>query len=333
MKLLAMLGAPEDAVLRAAQLADLGLAGVYTFEGPNDPFVPLIRVAGEVDVDLMTNVAIAFPRNPMQLAHLAFDVQRLAGGRFTLGLGSQIRPHIERRYGVEFDHPVARMREWVEALRAIFARWQDGTPLDYTGRFTRHTLMTPMFDPGPLPSGPPPIHLGAVGPRMTAMAAAVADGLLTHPFTSRRFLHEVTFPAIDRSLAEAGRSPSELEIVGQALVAVGGDEIEQAEADTAVRGMLGFYGSTPAYRPVLEAEGWADAQPELRRLTKEGRWDEMAALVDDVMLATLAVRGTPAQVATALRERFGERADRVAVTMPYAVRDETLGALVDAVRG
>ena len=298
-----MLGAPEDAVLRAAQLADLGLAGVYTFEGPNDPFVPLIRVAGEVDVDLMTNVAIAFPRNPMQLAHLAFDLQRLAGGRFTLGLGSQIRPHIERRYGVEFDHPVARMREWVEALRAIFARWQDGTPLDYTGRFTRHTLMTPMFDPGPLPSGPPPIHLGAVGPRMTAMAATVADGLLTHPFTSRRFLHEVTFPAIDRSVAEA---------------------------DAAVRGMLGFDGSTPAYRPVLEAEGWAEAQPELRRLTKEGRWDEMAALVDDAMLATLAVRGTPAQVATALRERFGERADRVAVTLPYAVRDETLGALVDA---
>ncbi len=152
---------------------------------------------------------------------------------------------------------------------------------------------------------------------------------MTHPFTSRRFLHEKTFPAIER-LAQANRSPDELEIVGQALVAVAGDETEQAEADPAVRGMLGFYGSTPAYRPVLEAEGWADAQPELRRMTKEGRWDEMAALVDDAMLSTLAVRGTPAQVATALRERFGGRADRVAVTMLYGVRDETLGALVDA---
>jgi probable F420-dependent oxidoreductase len=326
-----MLGAPEDAVLRAAELHALGISGVYTFEGPNDPFVPLIRVAGEVDVDLMTNVAIAFPRNPMQLAHLAFDLQRLAGGRFTLGLGSQIRPHIERRYGVEFDHPVARMREWVEALRAIFDRWQHGTPLEYTGRFTHHTLMTPMFDPGPLSSGPPAIHLGAVGPQMTAMAAAVADGILTHPFTSYRFLHDVTFPAIDRSLAKGDRSPSQLEIVGQSLVAVAGDETEQAEADAAVRGMLGFYGSTPAYRPVLEAEGWEDLQPELRKLTKEGRWDDLAAVVDDTMLSTLAVRGTPEQVADGLRERFGARADRVAVTMPYGVRDDTLGDLVDAV--
>ncbi len=331
MKLLAMLGAPEDAVLRAAQLSDLGLSGVYTFEGPNDPFVPLIRVAGEVDVDLMTNVAIAFPATP---CNSRISRRSAAAGGWPIHAGSRLPDQAPHRTAVRgrVRSPRRPHREWVEALRAIFARWQDGTPLDYTGRFTRHTLMTPMFDPGPLPSGPPPIHLGAVGPRMTAMAAEVADGLLTHPFTSRRFLHERTFPAIDRALAEADRSPDELELVGQALVAVAGDETEQAEADSAVRGMLGFYGSTPAYRPVLEAEGWADAQPELRRLTKEGRWEDMAALVDDAMLSTLAVRGTPAQVATALRERFGGRADRVAVTMPYTVRDETLGALVDEVR-
>ncbi len=325
-----MLGSAEGAVLQAARLRSLGVEGVYTFEGPNDPFVPLIRVAGEVDVDLMTNVAVALPRNPMQLAHLAFDLQRLAGGRFTLGLGSQIRPHIERRYGVEFDRPVARMREWVEALRAIFDRWQHGTPLSYTGEFTRHTLMTPMFDPGPLQHGPPPIHLGAVGPRMTAMAATVADGILTHPFGSRRFFQGATLPAIDRALGRAGRDPEELEIVGQALVAVGADEAEQADADEAVRGMLAFYGSTPAYRPVLDVEGWGGAQPELRRLTKEGRWDELARVIDDTMLETLAVRGTPDQVARGLGDRFGDRVGRVAVTMPYAVRDDTIGALAVA---
>ncbi len=327
-----MLFGLADASEKARRLAGVGIDGVFTFEGPHDPFVPLARVAGEVDVDLMTNVAIAFARNPMQTAHLANDIQEIARGRFRLGLGTQIRPAIEKRYGADFDRPVTRMREFVAALRAIFACWNEGERLDFRGDFFHHTLMTPIFNPGPNPWGPPPVYLGALGPRMTEMAAEVADGLLVMPFNSKRHFEERTLPAVARGLAKAGRGPEDLAIEPEVIVSCGRDEQELSAADAATRTLLGFYGSTPAYRPVLDAEGWADLQPELNRLSKEGRWDVMAELIDDDILETIAVRGTPGEVAAEIADRFGVHAGRVGFYTPYAPADDVLAEIVEALR-
>ena len=199
---------PTDAIDRARALRDAGAAGVFTFEGPHDVFAPLTLASTVGGLDLLTNVAIAFPRNPMQLAHQAYDHQVLAQGRFTLGLGTQIRTQIEKRYGASFDKPVARMAELVSALRAIFATWETGARLDFRGEFYRHTLMTPTFNPGPNPFGPPPIYVGALGPRLTRATAEVADGLLVMPFGSAKFLREATMPAVRDGLAASGRAES-----------------------------------------------------------------------------------------------------------------------------
>ncbi|CAI9403502.1 TIGR03617 family F420-dependent LLM class oxidoreductase [Nocardioides sp. T2.26MG-1] len=307
---------PDLAADRARELADTGVAGLFTFEGPHDVFLPLAVAAGAVETDLMTNVAIAIPRSPMHLAHTAYDLQLLSRGRFRLGLGSQIRPHIERRYGATWSRPAARMRETVLAVKAILRSWQDGTPLDFRGEFTQHTLMPPTFVPGPNPYGVPPVLLGALGPVMTRTAAEVADGLLVMPFHSHRHFRERTLPAVDEGLGRAGRTRADLTILPQAIVAMGRTDEELAAATAGVRGLLAFYGSTPAYLPVLEVEGWAEAQPELNRLSKQGDWAAMTGLVTDEMLETLAVRGTPEECAAEIERRFGDVAERVCCYFP-----------------
>ncbi|WGY01223.1 TIGR03617 family F420-dependent LLM class oxidoreductase [Nocardioides sp. QY071] len=301
------LDAPPDRVRsRARELVDAGAAGLFTFEGPHDVFLPLAAVAGQVDADLMTNVAIAMPRSPMHLAHTAWDLQLMSGGRFRLGLGSQIQPHIEKRYGARWSPPAARMREIVGAVKAILHSWQSGERLDFRGEHTTHTLMPPTFVPGPNPYGPPPVLLGALGPLMTRTAAEVADGLLVMPFHSHRHFRECTLPAVAAGLSLAGRSATDLAVHPQAIVAMGRTEAEVMAARAGVRSLLAFYGSTPAYRPVLEVEGWGDLQPELNRLSKTGDVATMTALVDDTMLATLAVAGTPEECAVELHRRFGD---------------------------
>jgi probable F420-dependent oxidoreductase len=326
--------APWGAAQRAAELAAAGFHGVFTFEGPHDPFPPLVLAAAAgLDLDLYTNVAIALPRNPMQLAHLARDLHDLSGGRFALGLGSQTKAQVERRYGVPFDPPVARMRELVAALRAIFASWQDGARLDFRGDFYTHTLMPPLFNPGPSPHGAPPIWLGALGPHMTAMTAEVADGLLVMPFHTRRSLDELTRPNLERGLARAGRAATDVTVVCEAIICTGRDEAELAVAEAGARGLVAFYGATPAYRPVLEVHGWGELQTELHGLSKQGRWSEMASLVDDEVLGALAIRGTPAEVAAEVAGRYGGFADRVAVYFPYSAPDDLITDVAGAVAG
>jgi len=323
----------EDAGAAARRLEALGVEGVFTFEGPRDVFMPLVLAATATSrIGLMTNVAIAFPRNPVQLAHQANDLQLLSHGRFSLGLGVQVRTQIEKRYGVAFDRPVARMRELVGALRAIFATWEHGAPLDFRGEFYRHTLMPPMFNPGPNPYGTPPVYLGALGPQMTRLAAEIADGLLVMPFNTRRHFRERTLPMVDEGLARAGRHRTDLDLVGEVSVCCGRSERALAAADDATRWLLSFYASTPSYRPVLDAEGWGDLQPELNALSKEGRWDEMPRRIDETMLSTLAARGTPQDVAADIADRFGDEVDRVGFYTPYAIDNESLGELVDALR-
>ena len=314
-----------DARDAARLLADAGVDGAYSFEGPNDVFVPLARAAG-ADIDLYSNIAVSFPRSPVHLAHTAWDLHRLTGGRFMLGLGSQVRAHVERRYGAAFSRPAARMADQVDAIKAIFATWQHGVPLEHRGPFWEIDLMPPLFHPGALDWGPPPILVAAVGPLMTEVAVRHADGILLHPFTSTTYVRDTTLPTIE----SAGR-PDGFIVVGGAIAAVANDAADQAAADDAARGLVAFYGSTPAYRPVLDAEGHGDLQPELRALTREGRWAEMAGLIDDDVLSSIVVRGDAASVAAQLRERYGDEVTRVAVTVPHAIDEVGIAALADAV--
>ncbi|WP_163701324.1 TIGR03617 family F420-dependent LLM class oxidoreductase [Mycolicibacterium agri] len=317
---------PLNAIEQARAVKEAGASGVFTFEGPHDVFTPLTLAATVGGLDLMTNVAIAFPRNPIHLAHQAIDHQLLSEGRFALGLGTQVRTQIEKRFGVAFDRPVARMTELVAALRAIFAAWQTGERLDFRGEFYRHTLMTPTFTPGDNPYGPPPIYVGALGPRLTRATAEHADGLLVMPFGSRRFLHEVTMPAVRQGLAAAGRSEADFAVIPEIIVSAGDDH-------SAARRLLGFYGSTPAYRPVLDAHGWGDLQPELNALSKQGRWHEMGQRIDDDVLHTIAACGTAADIAAHIRDRVAGISDRICLYQPGPLPPDTLAQIVDALAG
>ncbi|MBL7495842.1 TIGR03617 family F420-dependent LLM class oxidoreductase [Frankia sp. CNm7] len=320
-----------EAADRARALEKVGVDGVFTFENSHDAFFPLVAAAPVCSLDLMTNVALAFPRSPMHLAHAAHDLQLLSKGRFRLGLGTQIRAHIEKRFGARWGKPVAQMREWVLATKAILDSWQNGTRLDFRGEYTTHTLMIPTFNPGPNPYGPPKVLVGALGPRMNQMAAEVADGILVMPFNSDRHMRTRTMPAIEAGLAIAGRSRSDLELTAEVIVAVGRDDRELAAARAATS-LLAFYGSTPSYRPVLDVEGWGDLQPELNALSKRGEWAAMTKLISDDMLRTLAVYGTPDEVAAEIVARYGH-CDRVCAYFPgYQAGDDLLADFTAALR-
>ncbi|MGN7157535.1 TIGR03617 family F420-dependent LLM class oxidoreductase [Dietzia cercidiphylli] len=330
MKIMTALFGPTDVVHRAEALKEAGASGVFTFEGPHDVFTPLVLASQVTGLDVMSNVAIGFPRNPIQLAHQANDLQLLSEGRFVLGLGTQVRAQIEKRYGAEFDRPVERMKELVGALRAIFATWATGERLDFRGEYYRHTLMTPTFVPGPNPYGPPPIYLGALGPRLTRATAEVADGLLVMPFGSKKFLHESTMPAVRAGLAAAGRSEDDFEVVPEVIVSVAtGRDDDHAST----RMLLAFYGSTPAYKPVLDAHGWGDLQPELNAMSKQGRWAEMATLISDDILHTIAACGTPAEVAAHIRDRVDGVSDRLCLYQTGPIATDALAEIVDALGG
>lgn len=326
MKVFTALYGLADAAERARELRGAGASGVATFEGPHDVFAPLTLAATVGGLDLMTNVAIAFPRNPIHLAHQANDHQILSGGRFVLGLGTQVRAQIEKRFGAQFDRPVARMTELVAALRAIFEAWNTGCRLNFRGDYYQHTLMTPTFNPGPNPYGPPPIYVGALGPKLTRAVAAHADGLLVMPFGSKRFLHQHTMPAVREGLAAGGRQAEDFAIIPEIIVSSG-------DSDAGTRRLLAFYGSTPAYRPVLAAHGWEDLQPELNAMSKQGRWQEMAGLIDDEILHTLAGCGTPAQIAAYIRDRVSGVSDTVCLYQPSPIGLQTLAEIIDELRG
>jgi probable F420-dependent oxidoreductase len=332
MKVFTALYGPVDAAERARALRYAGASGVATFEGRHDVFAPLTLAAAVGGLDLMTNVAIAFPRNPIHLAHQANDHQLLSGGRFFLGLGTQVRAQIERRFGAQFDHPVARMTELIAALRAIFESWNSGSRLDFRGDYYRHTLMTPAFSPDPNPYGPPPIYVGALGPRLTRAVAEHADGLLVMPFGSKRFLHQNTMSAVRDGLQASGRSQDEFAVIPEIIVSAGDTDAERERADAGTRRLLAFYGSTPAYRPVLAAHGWEDLQPELNAMSKQGRWAEMGGLIDDEMLHTMAACGTSAQIAAHIRDRVDCISDTVCLYQPSPIGVEALAAIVDELR-
>jgi probable F420-dependent oxidoreductase len=320
-----------EAARRAQELERTGVDGVFSFENAHDLFFPLVAAAPVCTLDLMTNVAIAFPRSPMHLANAAYDLQLLSQGRFRLGLGSQVRAHVEKRFGARWGKPVAQMREWVLATKAILQSWQDGTRLDFRGDYTTHTLMTPAFNPGPNPYGVPKILVGALGPKMNQMAAEVADGILVMPFNSDRHMRERTMPAIEAGLTAAGRTRGDVELTAEVIVGVGRND-QELEAARGVRFLLAFYGSTPSYKPVLDVEGWGDVQPELNALSKRGEWARMTELIDDEMVDTIAVYGTPDEVAREIVARYGN-CDRICAYFPgYTAGDDLLADFVTAVK-
>jgi probable F420-dependent oxidoreductase len=256
----------------------------------------------------------------MQLAYTAHDLQAYSGGRFILGLGSQVKPHIERRFSMPWSHPAPRMREFIVAMRAIWAAWADGTKLDFRGDFYTHTLMTPFFSPPPLAGAPPAVFLAAVGEAMTAVAGEAADGLLAHAFCTGRYLREVTLPALSRGLAASGRSRTDVEISLLAMIATGRTEEEMARAVAGTRRQIAFYGSTPAYQGVLDLHGWGGLGDELNTLsksTRDDKWEAMGGLIDDEVLNAFAVVASPADVAAEIRRRFGELIDRISFYSPY----------------
>ncbi len=281
----------------AKQLEAKGYSGAWTAETSHDPFFPHMIAAEHTErIELGTSIAVAFARNPMILANIGYDLQNYSKGRFILGLGTQIK----------------RMREMVAAIRAIWDSWQDGSKLDFRGDFYTHTLMSPFFNPGPSSYGHPKIFISAVGPLMSEVAGEVCDGIICHAFSTERYLKEVTIPAVQRGLDKAGRSLDSFEIVGPGFVVTGKDEKTIENSAAAIRQQIAFYGSTPAYRPVLDLHGWGDAQDELNRMSKEGAWQEMATIIDDEMLETFAVVGEPDKIAPGVIERYGNVVDRMA---------------------
>ena len=313
----------------AAELELLGFDGLYTAEGPHEPFLPLMLAAEHTTrATLFTNIAVAFARSSMDLAQTANDLQLASAGRFVLGVGSQIRPHIEHRFSMPWRHPVERMRDLVLAVKAIQRSWQDRTRLDFRGSQFSHTLMTPVFDPGPNPHGPPAVWVAGLGPRMTRTAAEVGDGLLVHPFHSGVFVRDHVVPAVAAGLDAAGRVRAAFTVSALPIVCTGDTDEELTVARAGVRQLLAFYGSTPSYRVALEPHGWGDLQAELNRLTKDGRWAELSGLVDDEVLETLAVCGPPAAIGSLVAARYADAVDRVGLSMPYPVAPAVLAAVV-----
>jgi probable F420-dependent oxidoreductase len=317
----------------AVALEQQGYDACWTGEINHDPFLPLLLAAEHTTrLELGTSIAVAFARNPMIVANLGWDLQTYSRGRFILGLGTQVKPHVEKRFSMPWSHPVRRMREFVQALHAIWSAWKDGTPLRFEGEFYTHTLMTPMFIPEPQSFSAPKIFIAAVGESMTEMCGEVADGLLAHAFTTRRYLHEVTFPAVQRGLDRSGRDRRTFQVACPVFVVTGSDDTELALRAAGVRKQIAFYGSTPAYRGVLELHGWGDVATKLHQLSRQGDWDGMGALIDDEMLNAFAVVATYDKLAAALQNRCDGVIDRVMPSFPSTVPKQTVTAVLQELR-
>jgi probable F420-dependent oxidoreductase len=333
--ILTMPGYPCDTpslVSRACQLEELGFDGLLTAEVAHDAFLPLALAAHHTKaIELRTSIVVALARSPMTTAASAHEINAWSGGRFTLGLGSQIKPHITKRFNMPWHGPAKQMREYIEALHAIWDCWYDGKALAYQGECYQHQLMTPEFMPENTEFGRPRVVMAAVGPLMLQTAAAVADGVICHAFSTARHFREVMIPTLEAALASQGKTLDDFEIQYPAFIATGATEEELAAAIAATRARIGFYASTPAYKTVLDTHGWGELQPQLNQLTKQGRWGELADLIDDEVLNAFAVVGEPLDVAKQLLARFSGLVDRISLDGHLA--PEILGQQLDILRG
>jgi probable F420-dependent oxidoreductase len=300
---------------RLAQEAEaMGFDGAWTSETAHDAFLPLVLAAEHTTrLTLGTSIAVAFPRSPMTTAYIAWDLQRLSGGRFILGLGTQVKGHIQRRYGLAWDAPGPRLRDYIRAVRAIWDCWQQGTPLTYQGEHYSHTLMTPFFNPGPIDNPRVPIHIAGVQEYMCRLAGELCEGLHIHPFHSEKYLREIVLPAVEQGLQSSGRTRADVCLASSAFLVTGETAAAMQAAREDVRRQISFYASTPNYRLILECHGWGQIAKELTRLSLRADWEGMAALVSDEMLDAFAVVGNPCEVPEKLRQRYGGLLDRLSV--------------------
>ena len=324
---------PREACKATKALEDAGYDGAFTAETSHDPFLPLVTAAIETEkIELVTAIAVAFARNPMILANLGYDLQKLSKGRFILGLGSQIRPHITKRFSMPWSNPAARMKELIQAIRAIWDCWQNETNLNFKGDFYTHSLMTPFFNPGPNPYGIPKIYVAAVGPLMTKSVAESADGLLVHPFHTPKYMHETTLPIVKEGLSSTGKDRAEFDFSISVMTATGLSEETYKKAIQACKSGIAFYASTPAYKGVLEAHGYGDLQGKLNLLSKEGKWGEMTSLIDDELLNTVAVVAeTPEEVAQEIKKRYSDQGDRITPAF-YSGEEGLASRVISALR-
>ena len=298
-----------------------GYDAIVTMENRHDPFLPLAVAATATErVELVTGIAIAFARSPMSVANMSWDLQGASRGRFVLGLGSQVKGHNVRRFSVPWSPPAPRMREYIEGLRAIWRCWKTGEKLDYRGEHYQFTLMTPNFTPEPIEAPMPAVTIGAVGPAMMKVAAEVCDGVRLHPFCTRRYMEEMVVPKLEQGLAKTGRSREQFEITGGGFIATGPDDEAVDKMVEWVRMRIGFYGSTPAYFPVLELHGLEDLGHKLNRMSKEGQWEQMTAEIPDDVVRMFAAIGKHDEIAAEIERHFGGVSDAifasVATTMP-----------------
>jgi probable F420-dependent oxidoreductase len=330
-------GAPEESVAGIREAEQRGVDRALVSETAHDPFQLLAIAASQTSrIELGTGVAIAFSRTPMTLAHSAWDLQRYSGGRAVIGLGSQVKPHITRRFGMPWSSPAARMREFVTATREIWHSWQTGERLRFQGDYYTHTVMTPMFSPGPLPHGAPRILIAGVGPLMSAVAGEVGDGIVCHPLNSVSYLTEQLLPGVlkARDGSEAGGAAwthRPFEVSGSVLTATGRTEEELAASVIDIRERIAFYASTPAYRAVLEHHGWGALQEELHTLSVRSRWQEMGLLIDDDVLRAFAVVGEPNAVGAEIRRRYEGVLTRLSVSLPQGVDAALAFEVLDAI--
>jgi probable F420-dependent oxidoreductase len=326
-------GTVDSAGSAALQAEHDGYDGWFAVETQIDPFLACTVAAERTErVEIGTGIAVAFARNPMTVALQANDVQALSEGRFILGLGSQIKPHITRRYSMEWSKPAPRMREFILAIRAIWDTWATGAELNFEGDFYTHTLMAPFFNPGPNAHGNPKIMLAAVGPLMTQTAGEVADGVLIHGFSTEKYLREATLPALEKGFAKAGRTREGFEITAPAFVVARDTEEEIAAGMQTIKDQIGFYGSTPAYRPVLEAHGWGELGDELKAMTKKGEWDKLGSMIDDEVLNTFAVVGTPEEAIAEVKKRYGDVCTRITLVAPPERDEQRWAGLFEELR-
>jgi probable F420-dependent oxidoreductase len=302
----------------ARKVEALGFDCLWSSETQHDPYLPLAVAATATSrVKLGTSIAVAFPRSPMITAHIAWDLAAASDGRFILGLGSQVKGHNERRFSVKFESPGPKLREVVQALRAIWDCWQNGTRLNFKGEFYRFDLMTPFFSPGPITHPRIPVYISGVNAYMCRVAGEVCDGLHVHPFNSPKYLREYVHPAVEEGLRASGRSRSDFTYATAGFVIIGDTEEERALARQAVRQQISFYASTRTYEPVLAAHGWQDIIPSLHRKSVEGDWVGMANLITDEMVDTYAVTGTYDTIAANVQARYAGLLDRIAFYQPH----------------
>lgn len=309
-----------------------GYDGGWLGETGHDPFLPVtVAIEHTERVRVGISTAVAFARNPMSMAYLADDLGRFSGGRFVLGLSPQVAAHVEHRFSMPYSRPVDRMREYVAALREIWACWRTEQPLRFEGDFYHHTLMTPTFSPGPTDVPAPRVHLAAVGPRMAALAGETGDGLLAHLFSTPRYIREVTLPALHRGLAAAGRERADVEVVLPVFVVTGASEQAYEQTRAVVRRQIAFYASTPAYAAVMDLHGWGDLHWELYELSLVDDWEQMTDLIDDQVLDAFAVEGEPETIARRIWARYRDLGDRVCVS-PEPGNDAPWGRIIADLR-